>query len=90
MAYLLFPDAIFSVVALSVTNVFSWRSTSVAVAAKTLRPHLKSMSSRREGVLSNLDPVNSPGQRRKNYAIIIRSHSPWSRESLKVLSMLGM
>ena len=61
----------FCVVILIVTKVAAWRSAPVAVAANKLQPQLKVMSSRRKGVLSDLDPVYSPGRRRNNYSIII-------------------
>ena len=67
---------LFCVVKVSGTNFAAWRSVSVAVTAKTLQPQLKAMSSRRKVVLSDLDPMYSPGRRRNNYTIIIMLHSP--------------
>ena len=47
----------FCVVNVSVTNVAAWRSIYVNVAAKTLWPQLKAMSSRRKGVLFDLNLI---------------------------------
>ena len=58
-----------------VTNVTDWRLASVAVSAKIICTQLNTMSSRQKGVLLELKPVYSPGQRRNNYANIIMSHS---------------
>ena len=62
----------------------------MSVAAKTLRPHLKAVSSRWKGVLYDFYPMNSPMRRRKKYAIIIMSHYAWRKGLPKVLSMLEM
>ena len=67
---------LFCVMNVSATKVSAWRSASVAVAAKILRPQLKAMSSRRKGVLSNLESVYSTRRRRNNQEIIIMSHPP--------------
>ena len=57
-----------------VTNGMDWRSSSVTVSVKMLRPQLNTMSSRQKVVMSDLNPVYSPGQRRNNYANIIMSN----------------
>ena len=64
------------VVNVSVKNVAPWSSSSMDVSAKTLRPQMNAMSSRRKDMISDLDPGYSPRQRRKKFAIIIMSHSP--------------
>ena len=64
----------FCVINVSVTNVSDWRSASIYVAAKMLWSHLKAMYSEQKGALSDLDPVYSPGQRKKKYAIIVMLH----------------
>ena len=56
---------LFWVVNVSVTKFAAWRLPSVAVAAKTLLTQLKAVSSRQNGVLSNLGAVYSPGWSRK-------------------------
>ena len=48
------------VVNVSITNVAAWRSASMAVAAKTLNPQPKAMSSRWKGVLSGWIPCTLP------------------------------
>ena len=58
-----------------VTNVAAWRLASVAVAEKTLCPHMNAKSSRRKGVMTELYPVYSPGCRIKKYVIMIMAHS---------------
>ena len=50
------------------------RLVSSAVAANTLGTHINVASLRQKGVLYDLDPVYSPGRRRKKYAIMIISH----------------
>ena len=50
-----------------VTIVADWRSSSVVVSAKLLRTQLNGTSLRRKGVMSDLEPVYFPGQRRKKY-----------------------
>ena len=56
----------FWVVNARVTKLAARRSLAVDVAAKTLRPKLEAVYSRRNGVLSDLDTVYSPGRRRNN------------------------
>ena len=72
----------------SIKNADDCISTSAAVDAKTLWPHLKAMSSRKKVALFDLDPMYYPGWRRKKYEIIIMSYSPWRRESPEALAMI--
>ena len=60
----------------------------MSVTAKTLRPQLNVISSIRKGVLYDLDPVYSPGQRRNKCAIIIMLHSTCRMGYLGELTML--
>ena len=57
-----------------VTNVTDWRLASVEVSERVICTQLNTMSSSQKGVLSYLNPVYSPGQRRNNYANIIMSN----------------
>ena len=49
----------------SMTNLESWRFPAVAVVSKMLRPQLKAVSLRRNGVISDLGAVYSLCPRRK-------------------------
>ena len=55
---------LFWVVNVSVVKLADWRSLSVAVAANMLLPQLKSVSLRRNVVISDFEPVYLLGQRR--------------------------
>ena len=72
------------------TNVESWRLAYAAVAENMQRVQLKSTSSSQNGVLLELDPVYSPGQRSKKYEIIIMSHLSRSTGSPEATEMLEM
>ena len=64
----------FCVAKLSITNVVTASSLSVAVeVSNTVRPTLKVTSDRRNGALSYFVYVYSPGHRRKKKAIMIMS-----------------
>ena len=52
-----FLTPFFWVVNVSLTNLAACRMSSVAVAAKTLQPQLKAVSSKRNGVISDLYAV---------------------------------
>ena len=80
----------FCVANMSVMKVPVWRSSSMDLATKTLWTHLKAMSSRRKGVIYDLDTLYSPVKRRKKYVIIIMSHPPWRRGFPKALAMIKM
>ena len=54
-----------------VTDVAAWRLASVEVAAKTLHTQLNETSLICKGLISDFDPVYSPGRKRKKYATII-------------------
>ena len=64
---LIFPHLIsfFWVVNVSMNKLETWRLLSMAVAAKMMRSQLKAVSSSQNGVISDLEPLYSPGHRRK-------------------------
>ena len=62
----------------------------MAVAKKTLRPQMNAMSSRWKYVLSELEPVYSPGRRRNKYATIIMLHSSRRKEFYESAVMLDI
>ena len=60
----------------------------MAVDAKTLFPQLKAIYLRQNRVLSDLDPVYSPGRRRKKYSIMIMLHSARRKGQTNALATL--
>ena len=60
----------------------------MAVSANTLQPQLNVISLRLNGVLSYLDPVCSPGWRRKKYENKIMLHFAWRTGLLDALEKL--
>ena len=60
----------------------------MAVSANTLQPQLNVISLRMNGVLSYLDPVCSPGWRRKKYENNIMLHFAWRTGLLDALEKL--
>ena len=65
-----------------VTNAAAWGWASFGVVDNMWWLKLKAASLRRKGVISYLDPMYSPGRRRKKQAILIMSHLTWRAGSL--------
>ena len=87
---IVFLAPFFLVVNISMMKLAAWRLLSVAVVANTMRPQLKALSLRWNGLIYNLDARYSQGRRKKRWAMIIILLSTMRMGSPDTMAILEM